>query len=126
MKNIWWLYLVPNLYLVVWLQWSSYGIVAADLSFLLISLPLGMAVLFLQPGSEKLWMKGSILQFAVNLLLTYPTMQWNPPSPHGGSWSGMMEIMGASEFVMIMSLVLLFLQIVIVYPLVLASENKKK
>ena len=122
MKNIWWLYLVPNLYLVVWLQWTSYGIVAADLSFLLISLPLGMGALFLQPGSEKLWMKGSILQFAVNLLLTYPTMQWNPPSPHGGSWSGMMEIMYADEFIIVLSIFTLLLQLFFVAPLAAGSK----
>ena len=122
MKNIWRLYLIPNLYLVVWLQWFSYGLLSAAICFALWLLSFVTALYYAHHGQMKIWLKGSLLQFVLNISLTLLTMQWNPSSPHGGTWSGMMEIMYADEFIIVLSIFTQLLQLFFVAPLAAGSK----
>ncbi len=124
MKKLWLLYWIPNLYLILWLQWFSYDLVSTTFCFVLWLLSFVPALYYGRQGKPMIWLKGSLLQFMVNIILTLLTMQWNPQSPHGGSWNGITGIMWSHEFVIAVSIFSLFLQLFFVAPL--AAEAKRK
>ena len=125
MKKYWFWYFVPNLYLILWLQWFSYGLFSTAICFALWLLSFVPALHYGRQGKLTVWLRGSLLQFVMNISLTLLTMQWNPESPHGGSWNGITGVLWSHEFVIALSVFTLFLQLFFVAPLVAGARRKE-
>lgn len=117
MKNIFWLYAIPHIYLINWLQFFSYGQAAAIASFALFLFPFVLMFLVGGKGDWRTWLKGSVLQFLSNMIFTLITNQFHIVGGNGGSWRGATGVFYAEQFVLILTLFSLFLQLFFLCPL---------
>ena len=85
MKKVYWLYAIPHIYLINWLQYFSYGQTAAVLSFALFLYPFLLCVFRGWEGGWRGWLKGTALQFLSNMAFTLVTNQFNIVGGIGGS-----------------------------------------
>lgn len=126
MKKEYLLYMIPNLYLILWLQWFSYGLVAAILSFALFLYPFAAAILLARRDDCFTWLKGSGMQFTINIILTLITNQLNLVGGNGGSWRGATGIMYSEQFVLLLTFLALLLQLFFMLPIASAAKRKKQ
>ena len=111
MKKLFWLYAIPHLYLINWLQFFSYGKAAAVASFALFLFPFVLCFFLGKTGDWRTWLKGMGLQFLSNMALTLITNQFNIVGGNGGSWRGATGIFYAEQFVLVLTVVSLLLQL---------------
>lgn len=126
MKNLFWLYAIPHIYLINWLQFFSYGMAAAIASFMLFLLPFALIFPLSKKGNLRIWLKGSVLQFISNMLLTLITNQFSIVSESGGTWRGATGVFYAEQFVLVMTLFGLFLQLFFLAPVWRTGNSNKQ
>lgn len=126
MKKTYLLYLIPNLYLILWLQWFSYGLLSAIVSFALFLYPFAAAIVLAKRAACFTWLKGSGIQFAMNMILTLITNQFNILGGNGGSWRGATGIMYSEQFVLLLTIFALLLQLFFILPIASAAKGKKQ
>ena len=123
MKNLFWIYAIPHIYLINWLQFFSYGAFAAILSFALFFLPFVVCFIWTRKENWITWMKGSALQFTSNMVLTLITNQFSIVSESGGTWRGATGVFYAEQFVLVLTLFGLFLQLFFLAPFWIAGNS---
>ena len=111
MKKFYWFYALPHIYLINWLQFFSYGQAAAVLSFALFLYPFILCVFHGWEGDWRGWLKGTALQFLSNMAFTLVTNQFNIVGGSGGTWRGATGIFYAEQFVLVLTVVSLLLQL---------------
>lgn len=112
MKRILWLYAIPHIYLINWLQFFSYGMAAAIASFALFLFPFALTVLVSRKGDRLTWVKGSAVQFASNMVFTLITNQFAIVGGNGGTWRGATGVFYAEQLVLVLTVISLLLQAV--------------
>lgn len=125
MKNLFWFYAIPHIYLINWLQFFSYGTFAAVLSFALFFLPFVLFFIWTRKEKWTTWVKGSSLQFALNMILTLITNQFSIVDQNGGSWRGATGVFYAENFVLVLTFISLLVQLFFFAPIWGASNSKK-
>ncbi len=124
MKKLFWLYTIPHIYLINWLQFFSYGMVAAIASFALFLLPFALIFPLSEKGNLRIWFEGSVLQFVSNLAFTLITNQFSILDHNGGSWRGATGIFYAEHFVLVLTCISLLFQLFFLVPFLRASNSK--
>ena len=125
MKKLFWLYGIPNIYLINWLQYFSYGEVAAAFSWLLYSLSFVLAFIACWKKDRAFWLKGSALQLCSNLLFVFITNLFDIQGGCGGTWNTATGIFSAQNFVLAMSAIAFALQTFFVLPLTPGEREEK-
>ena len=125
MKKVYWLYAIPHIYLINWLQFFSYGQTAAVLSFALFLYPFLLCVFRGWEGDWRSWRKGLGLQFFSNMALTLITNQFNIVGGNGGSWRGATGIFYAEQFVLVLTFITFLLQMFIMGPVIAAGDKRQ-
>ncbi len=125
MKRIFWLYAIPHIYLINWLQFFSYGMGAAIVSFALFLFPFVLTFLVGSKDGWFTWLKGSALQFVSNMAFTLITNQFDIIGGSGGTWRGATGIFYAEQFVLVLTCVSLFIQLFLLIPLCASAKNKQ-
>lgn len=125
MKKIHWLYAIPHIYLINWLQFFSYGKTAAVQSFALFLYPFLLCVFRGWEGDWRGWLKGTALQFLSNMAFTLVTNQFNIVGGSGGSWRGATGIFYAEQFVLVLTFITFLLQMFIMGPVIAAVDKRQ-
>ena len=125
MKKLFWLYAIPHLYLINWLQFFSYGKAAAIASFALFLLPFVLTFYVGSKGDWRSWLKGMGLQFFSNMALTLITNQFNIVGGSGGTWRGATGIFYAEQFVLVLTFITFLLQMFIMGPVIAAGDKRQ-